>query len=269
MDKSLVPRALTIAGSDSGGGAGIEADLKVFTALGVYGMAAVTAVTAQNTLGVHGVEEVSPGMVRDQIDAVASDIGVDAAKTGMLANAGIIGAVAEAIPRHGIVRLVVDPVMVATTGARLLRGDAREALIRLLLPVTYLVTPNIPEAEALTGVTVHNEADWCEAAARLLTLGPQYVLIKGGHWEGPEAVDVLFGAGGPHSFRAPRLESRHTHGAGCTLSAAITANLAKGRDLVQSVHEAKGYLTEALRRGIPLGHGHGPLNHGWGIRSAG
>ena len=267
MNNPTVARALTIAGSDSGGGAGIQADLKVFTAFGVYGMTAITSVTAQNTVSVDAIEDISPAMVEKQIDAVARDLGVDAAKTGMLSNAGIIEAVARSVRRNGITQLVVDPVMVATSGARLLRDDACAAMKELLLPLAYVVTPNRPEAEALAGFSLDTEADVARAADVILALGPRYVLIKGGHGAGPDAADTLAGADGVDVFTTPRIESRNTHGTGCTLSAAIAACLANGMALPDAIRISKDYVTEAIRHGLPLGKGHGPLNHGWNLRA--
>ncbi|MBI5093848.1 MAG: bifunctional hydroxymethylpyrimidine kinase/phosphomethylpyrimidine kinase [Candidatus Hydrogenedentes bacterium] len=266
MNDRGVARALTIAGSDSGGGAGIEADLKVFTVFGVYGMAAITTITAQNTVEVDGIEDVSPGMVARQIDVVARDIGVDAAKTGMLSNASIIESVAESVSRNGIRHLVVDPVMVSTSGARLLREDACDALKRALIPLALIVTPNLPEAEALAGFAIRGEDDLRRAAHRILALGPRYVLLKGGHGAGAESTDYLYSAESATAFSAPRIDTKNTHGTGCTLSAAITACLAKGDEVPEAIAKAKEYLTGALRHGIPVGQGHGPVDHAWNIR---
>ena len=259
----VAARALTIAGSDSGGGAGIEADLKTFTALGVFGMASITSVTAQNTVGVTGVHDLPPEFVAAQIDAVAGDIGVDAAKTGMLSNAGIIEAVADSIARHGIGKLVVDPVMAAKSGDRLLEEAAQEALVRRILPLAYVVTPNLPEAEALAGIPVRRVDEMQEAARRIADLGPSTVLVKGGHLESGEAVDVLFDGGSFREFVAQRIDTKNTHGTGCTYSAAIAAFLAKGCEVGEAVDAAKRYLTEAIRHSFDLGQGHGPLNHFW------
>ncbi len=252
--------ALTIAGSDSGGGAGIQADLKTFAALGVYGTSALTAVTAQNTVGVRAVEEVSPALVVAQIDAVLEDIGADAAKTGMLSSAAIIAAVAGRIGAHGITRLVVDPVMVSKSGDRLLREDAVRALRTVLLPLALVVTPNLPEAETLAGMPIGNRATLEDAARRIAALGPRYVLIKGGHAPG-DPVDILCDG---HAFRAypgERLITTSTHGTGCTLSAAIAAYLARGVPVEDAVGRAKGYVAAAMRAANPLGRGHGPLHH--------
>lgn len=260
---SLPPRVLSIAGSDSGGGAGIQADLKTFCALGVYGMTALTSITAQNTLGVTGIHDLPAPFVAQQIDAVAEDIGIDAAKTGMLSNAEIIEAVAGAIARNHIRNLVIDPVMLAKSGHALLQPSAREALARHLIPQAAVLTPNIPEAEALTGITIDSGHTIREAARRLLDMGAQHVLIKGGHAPGPDAVDHLFSNSSDAVYTAPRIDTRNTHGTGCTFSAAIAAYLAKGHPVEKAVELAKTYLTEAIRQAYNLGKGHGPLNHLW------
>jgi hydroxymethylpyrimidine/phosphomethylpyrimidine kinase len=253
--------ALTIAGSDSGGGAGIQADLKTFAAHGVYGASVVTAVTAQNTLSVLGVEEISPELVGMQIDAVATDIGVDAAKTGMLASRRIIQAVARKLEEHGIEKVVVDPVMVSKSGARLLAADAVEALARDLLPRALVVTPNLPEAEALTGFSLDGEARRRRAAERLVEMGAKAALIKGGHGESEESIDLLFSDGRFREYRAKRVRTTSTHGTGCTFSAAIAAGLARGEPLEAAVESAKRYVTAALAAAVPLGRGFGPLEH--------
>jgi hydroxymethylpyrimidine/phosphomethylpyrimidine kinase len=255
-----VPTALTIAGSDSGAGAGIQADLKTFAALGVYGTSALTAVTAQNTLGVRAVAELSPAIVAAQIDAVVEDIGADATKTGMLASAPIVEAVAGCLRRHGVTRLVVDPVMVAKSGDRLLREDAVQALQGSLLPLALVVMPNLPEAEVLAGMAIKGRAELEEAARRIAATGARYVLIKGGHAPG-DAVDVLFDGETFREYPGARVQTGNTHGTGCTLSAAIAAYLARGLSVEQAVGRAKAYLTAALRAAYPVGHGHGPLNH--------
>ena len=257
----MIPRALTIAGSDSGGGAGIQADLKTFTALGVYGMSAVTSITVQNTVGVTGVHDVPPEFVAEQIDSVCSDIGVDAAKTGMLSNAAIIEAVALAIVRNDIEKLVVDPVMVAKSGDSLLQPDARAALKEGILPIAYMVTPNVPEAEVLTETTISNESELRSAAEALFECGPRYVLIKGGHLEGDDATDYLFDGERFESFTAPRIRTANTHGTGCTFSAAIAAHLAQQQETLEAVANAKRYVTRAIEHSFDLGQGHGPLNH--------
>lgn len=263
MNDALVPRALTIAGSDSGGGAGIQADLKTFAALRVYGMSAITSITAQNTVGVDGVHDIPADFVAKQIDMVAQDIGVDAAKTGMLSNASIVLAVAEAVKRNKIDKLVVDPVMVAKSGDTLLSDDARDALVRELLPLAYVVTPNVPEAEALTEIRVNNMKSMQEAAQILHAKGPRHVVIKGGHLAGAEAIDLLFDGASFQTFSSARVDTKNTHGTGCTFSAAIAGLLAKGFDVIASVEGAKAYLTKAIRHALPLGKGHGPLMHHW------
>lgn len=254
-----IARALSIAGSDSGGGAGIQADLKTFSALGVFGMTAITAVTAQNTMGVTGIVELPPEAVGQQIDAVVVDIGVDAAKTGMLSSALIIEMVAERIRHHRIERLVVDPVMIAKSGAPLLRPEAMDALRRILLPLALVVTPNLHEAKALTGRDVETLPQMEDAARALASLGPRYVVVKGGHLEGT-AVDVVFDGARFERLEAPRIATRHTHGTGCVFSAAITAGLARGEDVVPAIRAAKEFITRAIEDALPLGHGHGPAN---------
>jgi hydroxymethylpyrimidine/phosphomethylpyrimidine kinase len=256
----MIARALTIAGSDSGGGAGIQADLKTFTVFGVFGMSAITAVTAQNTREVRAVYPLPAHMVSEQISAVVSDIGVDAVKTGMLANAEIVTAVARAVRDHRLVPLVVDPVMVAQSGSHLLADDAREALLRELLPLATLVTPNIDEAQALSGVTITSVADMRRAARMLVDRGAGACLIKGGHLEGPVAIDVLDDGTGARELSAPRISTPHTHGTGCQLSAAITANLALGKPLLPAVVLAKRFINVAIAHGLALGHGNGPAN---------
>jgi len=253
--------ALTIAGSDSGGGAGIQADLKTFSALGVYGLTVITAITAQNTVGVRSVQEVETRIIRDQLDAVAEDFAIGALKTGMLSSAAIIETVADGVRRHHLRNLVVDPVMVAKSGDRLLREDAVAALREKLIPLAEVVTPNLPEAEVLAGFSIRSMADRLRAAQSILALGPQAVVIKGGHGSEDPVVDLLVHAGGVKELRAPRITTNSTHGTGCTFSAAIAAGVAAGLELSRAVAEARSYLTEALRGAPGLGHGHGPLNH--------
>ena len=254
--------ALTIAGSDSGGGAGIQADLKTFAALGVYGTSAITAVTAQNTLGVRGWEPVSESLVVAQIEAVVEDIGADAVKIGMLATAGIVHAVERTIVRLGLRRIVIDPVMVAKGGDRLLQEDAVTAL-RTLLPHAHVVTPNIPEAEVLAGVRIRTLDEMREAGRRILAMGPRVVLVKGGHAEGPESIDIACTAHGDFEIRGPRLPGRNTHGTGCTLSSAIAAHLAQDVPDEPALRRARAYLEGAIRAAPQMGGGHGPLNHMW------
>ncbi len=263
MAESIPPRLLTIAGSDSGGGAGIEADLKTFTTLQVFGMAAVTSITAQNTMGVHGVHDIPAATVAQQIDVVAQDIGVDAAKSGMLSSAAIIEAVADAIQRNGIKKYVLDPVMISETGHRLLLEDAIQSLKQLLIPLSILITPNIAEAQALTGIEVKDEESQKDACRAIADLGADTVLIKGGHMSGPQSTDLLYGGGYFVEFSAPRIDTRNTHGTGCTYAAAIAAFLGHQQLLPEAVRIAKQYVTECIRRGFALGQGAGPLNHFW------
>jgi hydroxymethylpyrimidine/phosphomethylpyrimidine kinase len=254
------PTALTIAGSDSGGGAGIQADLKTFAALGVYGTSAITAVTAQNTQSVLAVFELPPGIVAAQIDAIVADIGADAVKTGMLSNAGIIETVAARVREHGLRPLVVDPVMVAKSGDRLLREDAVAALREQLLPLATVLTPNLPEAEVLLDRRLTTWDDIRAAAQELVALGAQAVVMKGGHREGP-ATDLLFDGQEFHEFTASRVDTQNTHGTGCTFASAIAAGLAKGESLRSAVAMAKAYVTKALQSAYPVGRGHGPVHH--------
>jgi hydroxymethylpyrimidine/phosphomethylpyrimidine kinase len=262
---------LSIAGSDSGGGAGIQADLKTFSALGAYGMTAITAITAQNTRGVRGVQMVEPAMVADQIDAVFEDIGVDAVKIGMLGTRQIVEAVASALARHPPAPTVLDPVMVAKSGDALLATEAVDALRALLLPRATLLTPNLPEAERLTGGPIRGFAGRVAAAKALERLGASAVLVKGGHAapadeptdEGDEVVDVLWDGERVHRFARPRVETSSDHGTGCTLSSAIAALLAAGRPLVEAVSEAGDFLHGALRHAFVLGAGRGPVDHLW------
>lgn len=259
----MMPVALTIAGSDSGGGAGIQADLKTFSALGVFGTSAITAITAQNTIGVDAVEVLSPAMVKAQIESVVRDLPVRAAKTGMLATAAIIETVSSTIKETGPAMLVVDPVMVAKSGHRLLAEEAEAALRRVLLPAAHVITPNLPEAEALTGMRIATLDDVKIAAQKLHALGAQNVLLKGGHLPGDQVVDFLFDGKNFYEFKAARVETNSTHGTGCTLSAAITAYLAWGEKLPDACRQAKEYLTGALKHAPALGHGHGPVGHFW------
>ncbi len=254
------PRLLTIAGSDSGGGAGIQADLKTFAAFRCFGMSAVTAVTAQNTCRVSAIHEVPPEVVSAQIDAVFEDIGVDAVKIGMLGNAAVIEAVAEALGRHRGPPVVLDPVMVAKSGDALLQEEAIEALVTVLLPLATLVTPNLPEAQRLTGLPVDTEPERQQTALRLATSGPA-VLIKGGHGTEEELVDLLYDGQSFRRFTHARLVTTSTHGTGCTLSSAIAAGLGAGAPLARAVEGAVDYLHEAIRAAYPLGRGHGPVDH--------
>ena len=254
---------LIIAGSDSSGGAGIQADLKTCAALGVYGMTAITALTAQNTMGVTAVHEAPPPFVAAQIDAVVTDIRPDAVKTGMLASVAIIEVVAAKVREHALPHVVVDPVMVAKSGDRLLREDAVQALRELLLPLADVVTPNMAEAEDLVGRELETAEQIREAAREIHTWGARNVVIKGGHRQGETATDVLFDGSQFHEFSSPRIETMSTHGTGCTFASAIAASLARGKTVPEAVGAAKEYLTEALLRAYPMGHGHGPVNHFW------
>ena len=255
----MLPVALTIAGSDPSGGAGIQADLKTFHHLRVYGTSAITLLTVQNTVSVTHVEVLSADLVTKQINAVLADIPPAAAKTGALGSAEVVRAVAL-LAREFKFPLVVDPVMISKHGARLISPEAEEALRKELLPQAYLVTPNIPEAELLCGMEIKDQADMLRAARRLCALGCNAVLIKAGHLDGPP-VDLLLEGDEVTRFTGTRIESRHTHGTGCTLSAAITANLALGLPLVESVDRAKRFVQAAIESAPALGHGHGPLNH--------
>ena len=259
--------ALTIAGSDSIGGAGIQADMKTMTANGVYAMSAVTALTAQNTTGVTDILESTPLFLGEQLDAIFTDIFPDAVKIGMVSSAELIAVIAEKLKQYGAKKIVVDPVMVATSGAKLLRDDAVEALCRELLPLAAVLTPNIPEAEILSGMTI-TDAVGMEAAAKLIS--EKYgcaVLCKGGH-KVNDADDLLWRNGSGKWFHGKRINNPNTHGTGCTLSSAIASNLAKGYDLDQSVERAKAYISGALAAMLDLGHGSGPMNHMFDLKGA-
>jgi hydroxymethylpyrimidine/phosphomethylpyrimidine kinase len=258
-----VPRALTIAGSDSGGGAGIQADLKTFAVLGVWGMSAVTSVTVQNTRGVTGVADVPADVVAAQIRAVATDIGVDAAKTGMLSSAEIIEAAADAMRETALPNLVVDPVFVSKHGDPLLRADALDALRGRIVPLATLVTPNLPEAAALSGFDVDDRRAMHRAASAILRLGAGAVLVKGGHLGGEHADDLLVDSEREEWISAERIDTPHTHGTGCILSAAIASYLARGEGLWEAVREGKEFVTQAVRHGLALGHGLGPASPAW------
>lgn len=255
--------ALTIAGSDSGAGAGIQADLKTFAALGVYGTSAITALTAQNTKGVAGVHVVPAEFVTQQIEVVTSDLGCDAVKTGMLASAAIVEAVAASVEALDLPNLVVDPVMIAKSGDRLLDDDAVQAMKSTLLRLARVVTPNLPEAEVLAAMTIRSLADMREAARRIMRHRPAAVLVKGGHLAGDTMTDVLFDGDQLVELSEPRVDGPYTHGTGCTFSAAIAAYLARGESLIEATRGAKTYVTRAMRAGIDLGGGHRPLGHFW------
>lgn len=262
----MVNRALTIAGSDSGGGAGIQADLKTFQEMDVFGMSVLTAVTAQNTLGVQGVHPIPPEFIAKQIDSVATDIGVEALKTGMLFSAEIIEIVAEKIQEYRWEKVIVDPVMIAKGGASLLQKEAVEALKKSLLPHTFIVTPNIPEAEELTGMVIKTIGDKKEAAKRMMDFGVKHVIIKGGHDENQtESIDLLFDGENTFTFTETRYQTKNTHGTGCTFSAAITAGIAKGLTVYDAVSNAKRFISAAIREDLHIGNGNGPTNH-WAFK---
>ena len=255
-----IPKAMTIAGSDSGGGAGVQADLKTFAALGVYGASTLTAITAQNTVAVTAVHEIPTDVITAQIDAVLTDIGADAVKTGMLSSSDIIECVCEALEVHGVQRLVVDPVMIAKSGDALLREDAIGSLRTRLLPLAMVVTPNIPEAEALTETTIVSDADVRRAAEAIVGMGARSVVVKGGHREGP-ATDLFYDGKEFKKFTAPRFDTVNTHGTGCTFASAVAAGLARGMMVTDAVALAKDYVTEGIRHSFSIGQGYGPLNH--------
>ena len=260
----MTPIAVTIAGSDSGGGAGIQADLKTFSALGVYGASVLTALTAQNTVGVQGIHDVPPAFIGQQIDSVFSDLKVNAVKIGMLSQPAVIEAVAAGLDRHGARNVVLDPVMVAASGDRLLAPEAVETLRRVLIPRALVVTPNLPEAAAILDEPVaQDEAGMRAQAERILQLGPRAVLVKGGHAEGAESVDILVDALGVQRFTSRRVSTRNIHGTGCTLSSAIAAGLARGQDLRPAVEAAKAYISAAIGASetLQIGNGHGPVHH--------
>lgn len=270
MTSSAVPNVLSIAGSDPSGGAGVQADLKTFSALGCYGMAAITALTAQNTRGVSAVHVPPVDFVVAQIDAIFNDVRVDAVKLGMLASGPIVEAVAGRLRAHGARNIVLDPVLVATSGDALGAPDVVEAMIRHLLPLARIVTPNIPEAMRLSGGSAPQDSAGLERLARAIhALGANAVLVKGGHMKGELAPDVLFERAAAHLFEAPRVATRNTHGTGCTLSSAIAANLAHGMELAAAVQRAKSYLTAALiasdQLDVGSGEGHGPVHHFHGL----
>jgi hydroxymethylpyrimidine/phosphomethylpyrimidine kinase len=263
-------RVLIIAGSDSSGGAGVQADIKTVTALGGYASTAITAVTVQNTKGVSGVHAIPDDVITAQMGAVLSDIGTDAIKTGMLASVGTIEAVVKALDDNGTVGLplIVDPVMVASSGDSLVSEDTAEAIRTLLLPRASLITPNAPEAAILAGGTLEDMDDQRAAADELLEMGARAVLIKGGHLEGSQIIDLLATRNGVRLFTRPRIHTRHTHGTGCTLASAIAALMAQGQGLDRAVEMAGDYLYEAIRRAPGFGAGHGPVQHGWTVNAS-
>ncbi len=256
----MVTRVLTIAGSDSGGGAGIQADLKTIGVLGAHGMSAITAVTAQNTVGVLAIHALEPSFVRQQIDAVVDDIGVDAVKTGMLANAAIVEMVAQVVAARGLSPLVVDPVLAAESGAGLIEGSAAEVLMRRLFPLATVVTPNAAEAAHLLAMTVASVEDQRRAARRLIEAGAQAALVKGGHLDGANAVDVLCIGGELHELSSPRIAASNTHGTGCILATAIAVHLGRGESLLTAVEKAKAFVSRAIAGGLSIGRGAGPAN---------
>ena len=260
MTANRPPVVMTVAGSDSGGGAGIQADLKTFSALGAYGASTLTAITAQNTVGVTAVHEIPTDVIAAQIDAVITDIGADAVKTGMLSSPEIVITVADAIRRHNVTNLVVDPVMVAKSGDRLLRAEAIATICNDLIPLAAVVTPNIPEAEDLTGLTIATDADAQRAAEAIIAMGAKSVVIKGGHRDGPP-TDILYDGQQFVEFTTERIPSRNTHGTGCTFASAVAAGLAHGLDTPAAVQQAKRYVTAAIAAAYPIGQGHGPLHH--------
>jgi hydroxymethylpyrimidine/phosphomethylpyrimidine kinase len=253
-----IPVVLAIGGSDSGAGAGVQADLKALAALGVYGATAVTAVTAQNTRGVQRVFSLPADLVAAQIDSVAADFAVAAVKTGMLPTAEIVEAVAAKVRQHSLPNLVVDPVMVAKGGATLMGAEVARALVTYLFPLALVVTPNLPEAETLLGRSLEGEEAYQGACREIAALGPRHVVLKGGHRSGAP-VDLLYDGREFHAYHGPRLDTPHTHGTGCTFASALAAYLALGRDVPTAVSLAKAFVAAAIRRGLPLGHGHGPV----------
>ncbi len=259
-EQMKIPRALTIAGSDSSGGAGIQADLKTFAALGVYGMSAVAALTSQNTQGVNGIVEIEPDFVSSQIHSVVLDIGVDAVKTGMLSNAAVISRVSSDLKELKIDKVVVDPVMVAKSGDRLMEVDAIEALVSQLFPIVLIITPNLHEAEVLSDMRIECPDDMKRAAVKLRGFGPKYVVIKGGHLPG-SPIDLLWDGRNFREYAGVRYQTPHTHGTGCTFASAIAAFIARGLLVEDAVGEAKTYITGAIAGGLPLGSGHGPVHH--------
>ena len=256
----LLKKALTIAGSDCSGGAGIQADLKTFSAHGVFGMSVIVSVVAENTSRVIGIEDVSPDMIRQQIDAVFEDIQPDAVKVGMLSQPPCMEAVAEKLRQYRPKHVVIDPVMYAKNGCPLMDPGSVDRLIQTVLPLATLLTPNIPEAEKIAGCSIHSVAEMEDAARRIQAMGPKGVLVKGGHAQG-DAVDVLFDGEHFHHYTAERIPTKNTHGTGCTYSSAIAANLALGLDMPAAVERAKAYVTMAIRHALAIGKGHGPTNH--------
>lgn len=268
--KSKVPVVLTVAGSDSGGGAGIQADLKTFAAYGVHGTSAITAVTAQNTLGVTAVQEIELSVIAAQIDAVVDDMHPVAVKTGMLSSPGIVSLVAEKAKEHNWQTLVVDPVMIASSGAKLLLDEAIETYRTELLPLATVTTPNLPEARELTGIEISSANDARDAARAIHDLGVRYVIVKGGHMEvSGESLDLLYDGDGFIEFGLPWIDTTSTHGTGCTFASALTSQLALGRDIESAFRSAKEFVWEAMKAAYPAGQGHGPLNQMWRLPEGG
>ena len=251
---------LTIAGSDSSGGAGVQADLKTFSAIGTYGMSVITAITAQNTMGVFDVEELSRNIIKEQMKAVFEDIMPKAVKIGMVSSPEIILEIVDNLKKYKPETIVVDPVMISKSGYSLLRPEAKENLIKYLIPIAYLITPNVPEAEEITGMKIETVEDMKKAGNIILNMGPKYVLMKGGHLEG-DCVDVLIGKDMFEVFKGERINRKNTHGTGCTISSAITSHLALGYDIKEAVRLSKEYITEAIRYSFDIGHGVGPVHH--------
>lgn len=261
-------KALTIAGSDSGGGAGIQADIKTFTAFGVFGTSAVTALTAQNTMGVQGIQEIAPEFVKQQIKSVLDDIGADAVKTGMLANPEIVKAVADVIREYNLDNVVVDPVMIAKSGDSLLSEEACRTVIDELVPLSTVITPNIHEAEAMLGININSLEDMKKAGKKIREMGCEWVVIKGGHMEEEsQATDMVYNGKEYFSLSEPRHKTKNSHGTGCTFSSAITAGLAKGYPVLKAIRQAKAFITMAIKDSIDIGSGHGPTNHFTGMKT--
>jgi len=268
MGEGMIRKALTIAGSDSGGGAGIQADIKTFTAFGVYGMSAITAITAQNTVGVQLVYDLPIEIVVEQIKSIAVDLRPDAVKTGMLSSPAIVNAVADSITRYNLPKVVVDPVMVAKSGDPLLSESARSTVKERMLPIATVITPNLFETEVLLGQKIKTLEDMKAAAAELKKSGCKWVVVKGGHMEGEtEAIDVAYDGNEFHLVKSPRFDTPHTHGTGCTFSSAIAAGLAKGYAPLQAIKTAKEYISAAIHSGLNIGKGRGPTNHLVGVKS--
>lgn len=253
-------KLLTIAGSDSSGGAGIQADIKTFSAHGVFGMSIITAVTAQNTEGVFAVQDITPDIIQKQIEVIFDDIPVDGVKIGMVSKSETIKIIAETLGKYSAKNLVVDPVMISKSGYDLLQPEAKEALIKCLLPMATVITPNLPEAEVITGLEISTIEDMKKAAIEIYKMGPKYVLVKGGHLEG-EAVDVLYDGNEFTYYSSPRIHTINTHGTGCTLSSAIAANLGKGLSITEAIDDAKDYITRAIKESFSIGKGVGPVHH--------